>query len=216
MAPVITESAASASDVVALVDVDNVTGIRARTRNDARQMLFDVARAVHAVVGQAFPAAAAAEVRLYGGWADNLGRDNDTAVNLLAELTQAARLWRTTLRGKGATQVFRLVDRPDGSTVRSVPFVQRETRDCCGTTKPGQKMVDTTLSTDIATLGSRPGQGLLVMSSDRDMLPGLLVASSMRQAAGGRPRDMLIWHRPSTPLKPHEQGLSSIMTVLVA
>lgn len=102
------------------------------------------------------------------------------------------------------------VDRPvhsegDSLSVSLCPFdIERDCRrDGCNSKVREQKLADTMIATDAAYLGVYSTIGVVVISDDVDMIPGLLLAAHFRRSVGGDPAEEIAWYRPHSPASPY-------------
>jgi hypothetical protein len=150
-------------NVVALVDYDNVA-MELVGRGDTVLALADVIKIVVDAIRREIPDVATLNLRLYGGWVDELGYFSRPAERILGEL----RYYRGRREGiRIATSLaLSLCAAP---TVRLIGTVRSGT-------KQRQKMVDVMISLD--AVHSAIDRGLVaIISDDDDLVPSAFLAA---------------------------------------
>lgn len=176
------------TEVVALVDWDNVAGLR-RAADDVGYELRE--RLVDLVVGT-FGSATELEVRCYSGWFQPNGA--------LTGQGQAIRSRLSGLTGRIRNLAVRF-EYADGMIASGAPglfplLVDRECRCVHKTPIREQKMVDTLMAVDAMYLAEFTQIGLVTVSDDVDLAPGLAMASMQRAFIAGRPAETeVVWLR---------------------
>lgn len=174
---------------LALVDYDNVR-LASRLRDDhelfVRQFVDRLPRAFRV----AFPGVRELDIRLYGGWVDELGHFGEYALRLLPILPRLrGRRDGVIVRPSLATTLVRFPDVVLQGTVRNAAKPKRT----------GQKMVDGMIGFDaVYALGDNAIR-VGVVTDDDDIVPAALAANAID-------RSMFAWLRrraPSSGLNDH-------------
>jgi hypothetical protein len=184
------------AEAVALVDFDNVVDQQVYTGLDAESALSRITEICFGCVREHFAESRSLQIRLY------TARDDPTGA-----VTRLARLLRTTCGPAAHTRegvhitylpveslAFEAnVHRPLGLAA----FLQEERCRCyAGTQVRVQKLTDSMIVADTIFFSSFPSHGVVVVSDDMDMLPGVLMGADQRSLVVGRSND-IVWLRPT-------------------
>ncbi len=162
---------------LALVDYDNVCGYKSKSKTDAELHTTDLVGALVRAFRALFPDLKELDIRLYGGWIDELGLPSPTALWLLPTLPA--------LRGRRHGLIVRpslattMVQFPDLILRGTVRLHTRRIR---------QKMVDGMLGCDAVFAA---GAGLVrvgLVTDDDDLVPAALSAHEVNT-------DLIVWMR---------------------
>lgn len=179
--------------VSVLVDLDNVLRNPIYTDIDGQTALVDLAGDLGPRLALLFPGLLDAAVRLYGAWqwADETRMKVRTILSRACEEAASMRF--------GYPLLFELADRWESPRAPVNSYMQDATCRC--RYKVGireQKLVDTMLVCDLIHFSMYPGSGVVIVTDDHDIIPGLAQAAYLRAASvDDARRDDLVWLRPS-------------------
>ena len=158
---------------VALVDYDNVSVLRKqRTVRDVESNLSDIANALvdHCVATAGHQGEL--RIRFYGGWISEAGVNSQRAGWLMASVNLIRGLhrgWRLL-----PEVAFSLAEAPTHRFIGTWRTAQRPR---------AQKMVDTMMVVDAIHIADRRESGIIVMSDDDDLVPGLVSAGRRQRGS---------------------------------
>jgi hypothetical protein len=172
--------------IFVLVDWDNFKGRRhMNSRIDAQILLNQLGEFLHASIHDNFNHVQHIDLRLYGGWIDGESyatRRAELVTEVVGEVVQCLRRrWKVPTRISLSRSLSVC-----GSSVACADHA------LIGTwTGSGQDMVDGMITADAIHLSLQRKVGIVVVSSDQDLLPGIVLASSYAEKS----ESMVVWSR---------------------
>lgn len=186
-----------------------------RTAFDA-ELIIDRLRAESIDSSAQFGSVSSVRISLYGSWSSD--RWNWRPNSFVSYVEEACK--RFSRSHKGTSVKFDLVRAMAHSDyVPDAPFLcafvaDRECRKRqCNETISEQKLADTMITSDLSYFGSFPDIGIVAMSDDVDMLPGLLSAAYFRRGVGGQPSQEIVWAR-TREASPPERRLAKHLRIV--
>jgi hypothetical protein len=180
--------------VQVLVDFDNVVPDPVTTRTSAEDALALLKAELGPRIQALFPDVIDAVVRLYSAWRWADG----TVMRVRADLADVAALAGST--EFGYPLIFELSDVWTSPRSEVTAYKQDAVCRCFYKTLiREQKLVDTMLVADFIYFATFPTSGVIAVSDDHDVIPGIAHGSFLRAtvAPNAKPGD-LVWLRPST------------------
>ena len=173
-------------------------------------------RAMTVVVDRAlvaFPQATSLELRLYGSWEYKNGRETPFGT----EISNAAHdvAYRRGSTYITATSVRNLAVENEGGGGPSLrPFLARTNCRCnSGARINEQKLADTMIVIDAVYFAAFPDYGVIVVSDDIDMTPGLLMAE-YEKSSRSLPRNHVAWLCPTTSTSYQRQRMQAYVSMI--
>lgn len=201
-------------EVYVLVDWDNCADRRIRSALDAEQAVTDVGEMCLAAARELTEDVRSVQAWIYTAWSDD-GRPSVTGGLVRTALSKGGR------RSGRCVLTMNPADRPvhmqdDSVSVELKPML--ESRNCrsldCTRVVKEQKLVDAMIVSDAGWIGGSVDVGLVILSDDRDMVPGLTLAARTRRAVGGRPVQEILWFRPGCGTSGWDRRLAKHVRVI--
>lgn len=186
------------SSAVALLDWDNVNRVRVTSAMDADIAISESIDLVAPRVLEEFPDVVDLQLWLYGSWEWRGGRSTSFRNMLSAAAAGSNRRLGHCYITVTAVESL-AVQREQASGRRLVPYLSPSKCRCPSRADINeQKLADTMIVADAVYLSIFPDQAVIIVSDDKDMLPGALLASNFSGSANQPSRRVppVAWLRP--------------------